>query len=125
MKFTAHKWQSILRDVFLGSIALAILFDQVFLVAHAQPILIFLVIFLFGSIPALRGDSKGGRPSTFARVIMTLLGISFPESYEDNEEGNRPSDSTDGPKHSSSSTPKHSPGPPPAGSSRSSSKSAL
>lgn len=77
------------RDLFLGSVALAILYDQVFEVAAqgktVQPILIFLVIFLFGSIPALRGDNKGNRPSTFARIIMAVMGVQFPETFEENE----------------------------------------
>jgi hypothetical protein len=113
---TRAKLTSLFRNLFLGSLALAIFVDQVFLVATAQPILIFLIIFLLGSIPALRGDGKSGRPSTFARVIMMLLGVQFPESYSENEEhpdGTRPS--TDGP------TP--SPGPSHAGHSASSSKS--
>jgi hypothetical protein len=107
------RWPGLLRDLFLGSLALVILYTQLFLDKPAQPILIFLVIFLFGSIPALRGDNKGNRPSTFARIIMSLMGVQFPENYSENEEGTQPF--ADGP------TP--SPGPSHAGHSASSSKS--
>ena len=121
MKRRRHNWSSILRDLFLGSIALVILYDQVFQVAAkgkaVQPILIFLVIFLFGSIPALRGDGRGGRPSTFARVIMTLLGVTFPQNYDEDEKGSPPSGG------SSADGQKPSPGGRHAGSSQSSSKS--
>lgn len=96
------KWPSLLRDLFLGSLALVILYDQVFLAATAQPILIFLVIFLFGSIPALRGDGKSTRPSTFARIIMMILGIHFPESYDANEKGEEPSGDGPTPSHGAS-----------------------
>jgi hypothetical protein len=81
----------LLRDLFLGGLALAILYDQV-LVAHAaQPILIGLVIFLFGSIKALRGDDRPHEVSTFARLVMAMLGVELPSSYKDNEEGHGPS----------------------------------
>lgn len=74
----------------MGVLALVILYDQVFVVAAkgkaVQPILIFLVIFLFGSIPALRGNDKRNQPSTFARVVMALMGVSLPTNYEENEE---------------------------------------
>jgi hypothetical protein len=86
---------NLFRDVFLGGLALAILYEQVFEVAAAgkavQPILIFLVIFLFGSIPALRGNSKSNQPSTFARVIMAIMGVSMPSDYAENEESSLPS----------------------------------
>lgn len=84
----------LLRDLFLGSLGLGILYDQV-LVAHAaQPILIFLVIFLFGSIKALRGDDRPpGQYSPFVRIIMKMLGVEFPENFSDNESGTTPSSS--------------------------------
>jgi hypothetical protein len=84
------RWPNLFRDLFLGTLALVILYDQVFVVAASgkavQPILIFLVIFLFGSIPALRGNDKRNQPSTFARVVMALMGVSLPTNYEENEE---------------------------------------
>lgn len=95
-------WRMLLRDLFLGALALAILFDQVLITPHAQPILIGLVIFLFGSIKALRGDDRTHEVSTFARVIMSIMGVELPDSYKDNEEGHTPSapdtpTSSDGP----------------------------
>jgi hypothetical protein len=75
----------------LTVVALVILYDQVFIAPTAQPILIFLVIFLFGSIRFLRGDDKPGQQTPFARIVMKLLGIEMPESYEDNEGGTTPS----------------------------------
>jgi|SRR5208282_3633535 len=98
--------QRLIRDLFLGGLALAILYDQVLVARSAQAILIFLVIFLFGSIPMLRGDSKGNGPTTFARVVLrvvaSLLGVKLPESFLENEE-EPPADlpsSTDGPTQS-------------------------
>jgi hypothetical protein len=93
------RWARLLRDLFLGGLALAILYDQVFLTSHAQSILIFLVIFLFGSIPALRGDQSPGHYSTFARVVMMVLGVAFPENWDEVDEGRTPSQG-DFPTHS-------------------------
>lgn len=103
------------RDLFLGALALVILYDQVFIAPTAQAILIFLVIFLLGSIPALRGDSASGKPSIFARFIMTMLGVEFPSAWTDE-------DAPDG-TSSSDDTPTPSGGSSPAGSGRSSSGS--
>lgn len=87
------RWQSLFRDLFLGAIALTVLYDQVFIAAQAQPLLIFLVLFLFASIPALRGDSKGDQYGPFARFVMMVLGIpSFPRS--ENNDGTASSSDT-------------------------------
>lgn len=100
------RWPGLLRSLFLGSLALAILFDQVVVAPTAQPILIFLVIFLFGCIPALRGDGNSNKPSPFARIIMALLGVSFPASFRENEEHpDGIGSSTDGPTHSHGASP--------------------
>lgn len=88
-----------IRDLFLTGLALAILYQQVFVAAQAQAILIFLVIFLLGSVPVLRGDTKD-RPGVFARFIMSMLGVK--EFYDDSSNdtrskrhGSRPPDSSD------------------------------
>lgn len=73
------------RDLFFGTLATGILVDQVLIVNHAQPILIFLVIFLYGAVPALRSDERPGHHSPFARFIMIILGIPFPEGQDDQE----------------------------------------
>lgn len=86
-----HRWQPLLRDLFLIAVALVVLYDQVFIASKAQALLIFLVIFLFGSVPALRGDSKPGHYSTFARFVMLVLGVHMPDSFEENETGGGPS----------------------------------
>lgn len=72
-------WPIKFRDLFLGTLALIILYDQVFIAKAAQPLLIFLVIFLFASIPALRGDSKDDQYGPFARFVMMALGIEVPQ----------------------------------------------
>jgi hypothetical protein len=72
-------WHITFRDLFLGTLALIILYDQVFIARAAQPLLIFLVIFLFASIPALRGDSKDDQYGPFARFVMMALGIEVPQ----------------------------------------------
>lgn len=71
-------WHIPFRDLFLGTLALIILYDQVFVARAAQPLLIFLVIFLFASIPALRGDKKDDQYGPFARFVMMALGIEVP-----------------------------------------------
>lgn len=71
-------WHIPFRDLFLGALALVILYDQVFIAKAAQPLLIFLVVFLFASIPALRGDSKDDEFGPFARFVMMMLGIDVP-----------------------------------------------
>lgn len=86
-----HRWQALLRDLFLITVALVVLYDQVFIASKAQALLIFLVIFLFGSVPAIRGDSKPGHYSSFARIVMLVLGVYMPESFEENEVGGGPS----------------------------------
>ena len=83
------------RDLFLGTLALVVLYDQVFVAAKAQPILIFLVIFLFGCIPALRGDRKQeGEYGPFVRIIMSLLGVKLPQNFQEGTE----SDQVSGPE---------------------------
>lgn len=86
------RWQGLLRDLFLIAVALVVLYDQVFVASKAQALLIFLVIFLFGSVKALRSDDKPGHYSTFARLVMLALGVHMPESFEENEVGGGPSD---------------------------------
>lgn len=81
------KAREILRDLFLGGLALAILYDQVLVARTAQPILIFLVIFLFGCIPFLRGDRKEGEYGPFVRIIMSLLGVRLPGNFQEAESG--------------------------------------
>jgi hypothetical protein len=80
-------WPITFRDLFLGSLALVILYDQVFIARAAQPLLIFLVIFLFASIPALRGDSKDDQYGPFARFVMMALGIEVPQPPEGRNHG--------------------------------------
>lgn len=85
----SQKWTQRLRDLFLGGLALFILWTQLPLDGHkeAQPILIFLVIFLFGCIPALRGDNKQeGGYSPFVKIIMAILGVKLPENFKGAEE---------------------------------------
>lgn len=93
-----HRWRPLLRDAFLIVLALVILYDQVFIARSAQAILIFLVIFLFGSVPALRGDAKPGEYGTFARFVMFMLGVELPEEHE-HRDYDGPLD-TDGPTSS-------------------------
>jgi hypothetical protein len=62
------------RDIFLVSLALVILYDQVFIARAAQPLLIFLVIFLFASVPALQGDTTEGE-SLFQKFVLRAMGI--------------------------------------------------
>lgn len=108
------KWHVHFRDLFLGALALVILYDQVFIATAAQPILIFLVVFLLGSIPALRGDNQSGRPSVFARLIMNLLGVEYPSQWTDqdgtdsSDAGQTPSDghAPEAAQRSSSQSPK-------------------
>ncbi len=98
------KWPVHFRDLFLGALALIILYDQVFVAHTAQAILIFLVVFLLGSIPALRGDSSSGKPSVFARFIMAMLGVEYPSGWTDEDQGG--TDSSDaGPTHSGGHAP--------------------
>lgn len=74
-----HQWWKLtFRDIFLGGLALAILYDQVLVAAAAQPILVGLIVFLLGSIPALRGDRKQGEYGPFARVVMLMMGVKLP-----------------------------------------------
>ena len=73
------KLPSILRDLFFGVMAVAIIVDQVFIAGAAQPILVFLAMFFLGCIPALRGDKKDGQISFLARFFMQLLGVPVPE----------------------------------------------
>lgn len=80
-------WHIPFRDLFLGTLALIILYDQVFIARAAQPLLIFLVIFLFASIPALRGDSKDDQYGPFARFVMMALGIEVPQPPEERGHG--------------------------------------
>jgi len=96
-----RRWRPLLRDAFLIGLALAILYDQVVIAREAQAILIFLVLFLFGSVPALRGDSKPGEYGTFARFVMFMLGVAVPEKELEEEESDTHSD-TDGPTSSGS-----------------------
>lgn len=83
------RWLPLIRDLFLGGVALFVLWTQLPVDGHgpAQAILIFLVIFLFGSIPALRGDSRPGHYGPFVRIIMAMMGVQFPDSFEDAEDG--------------------------------------
>jgi hypothetical protein len=87
-------WHITFRDLFLGSLALVILYDQVFIARAAQPLLIFLVIFLFASIPALRGDSKDDQYGPFARFVMMALGIEVPQPPEGKGHGTGSSSAT-------------------------------
>lgn len=93
-------WKLTPRDLFLGAIALGILYDQVYVAREAQAILIGLVVFLFGSIPALRGDKEAKEGyGPFARFVLLLLGIKLPSedprdrSNADTPHGDTPSDS--------------------------------
>lgn len=105
-----HRWRQWLRDAFLLALSLIILYDQVFIASTAQPVLIFLVIFLWGCIPALRGDQKPGHYSLFARLVMHLMGITFPENWRDVDDGDMPS----GGDSRTSSGGRQSAGPPPS-----------
>jgi hypothetical protein len=94
------KIRQLIRDLFLTGLALAILYQQVFVAAQAQAILIFLVIFLLGSVPVLRGDTKD-EPGVFARFIMSMLGV-HPDGYDSSSDdthsrhrGSRRQDSSD------------------------------
>jgi hypothetical protein len=66
-------------------LALAVFYQQVFVAAKIQPLGIFLIIFLLGSVPALRSDNRPGH-GIFARFILMSLGIPFPEEDEDSSE---------------------------------------
>jgi hypothetical protein len=59
----------------------------------AQPLLIFLVLFLWASIPLLRGDSKDGQ-SLLQRFVLKMMGIEIPDSDEPNRDGTKSSDDT-------------------------------
>jgi hypothetical protein len=87
-------WHIPFRDLFLGTLALIILYDQVFIAKAAQPLLVFLVIFLFASIPALRGDSKDDQYGPFARFVMMALGIEVPQPPEGKDHGTDSSSAT-------------------------------
>ena len=82
-----NRRQQLIRDFLLVCLALFILWTQLPLDRHgpAQPILIFLVIFLFGCVPFLRGDQKGNKYGPFVRIIMSLLGVQLPENFQDSE----------------------------------------
>jgi len=77
VKSLFKKLKHSLRDIFLGTLATFIILDQTPALGtkHAQSLLIFLAIFLYGCIPALRSDSKEAI-GPFARFIMALMGIS-------------------------------------------------
>jgi hypothetical protein len=63
----------LLRDAFFILTGTAVLGDQVFFVPSAQPVLVFLGIFLLGCAPALHVDeSAGGNP--WVRLFLSLLG---------------------------------------------------
>ena len=76
---------TILRELFFLVLALAILYNQVFMEPTAQPILIFTAIFFLGSIPALRGD-KSEQPNPFVRLFLAMLGVATSALKEENEE---------------------------------------
>lgn len=81
-------WQRWLREAFLFLLGAAILYDQVLVAHEAQMVLIVLVLFLWGCIPALRGDAKPGKLGPFARIVMLLMGIPA-ESLEAYSESQR------------------------------------
>lgn len=89
----SRRKRDLLRDLFLGALALIMLYDQVFIAPHAQAILIFTALFLLGSIPALRGDDQKHRYGPFARLVMMALGIPFPTDFQELEEDGIPSGS--------------------------------
>lgn len=91
--FRKLSYRTLFRDIFLGTIALVILYDQVFIAAHAQPLLIFVVFFLFASIPALRGD-QSTQPSMFARFVMYVLGIQSPNLPDEHNSSTRSQNDT-------------------------------
>jgi hypothetical protein len=85
------RWPGLFRDLFLGTVALVILYQQVFIATAAQPLLIFLVIFLFASIPALRGDTKDGL-SLLQTFVLKAMGVELP--LPENQDGTKSSDDT-------------------------------
>jgi hypothetical protein len=89
------------RDVFFTTLALIILYQQVFVATAAQPLLIFLVIFLFACIPALRGDGKDG-DSLLQRFVLNAMGIR-PPSEDDRPSFTGSSSDTPTPSESRSS----------------------
>src|ERR1700677_983032 len=72
------RWSGWFRNLFFLASATAILVDQAFIMPTAQPILVFLGIFLLGCVPALKGDkSEGVNP--IVRLIMSMMGVPLPE----------------------------------------------
>lgn len=64
-----------LRDAFFITAGVSVLGDQVFFVRSAQPVLVFLGIFLLGCAPALHVDeSPGGNP--WIKLLFSMLGDS-------------------------------------------------
>jgi hypothetical protein len=62
-----------LRDAFFITSGVAVLGDQVFFVPSAQPVLVFLGIFLLGCAPALHVDERpGGNP--WIKLLLSMLG---------------------------------------------------
>lgn len=85
------RWAELLRDLFLGGLATAILYQEVWVAPEAQPILIFLVIFLYGCIPFLRGDKrKQGEYSPFVRLVMMFMGVKLPQNFKEADEDDDP-----------------------------------
>lgn len=60
------------RDIFFISTGVAVLGDQTFFVPSAQPVLVFLGLFLLGCAPALHVDDSSGSP--WIKLLLGMLG---------------------------------------------------
>jgi hypothetical protein len=81
MKAFLHRHKIKFRDFFFITVELVILWTQLPVDHHgpAQPLLIFLVIFLWAAAPLLRGDSKEGMNSV-QRFALKMIGGEMDEN---------------------------------------------
>jgi hypothetical protein len=86
-----HNHRIKFRDFFFITVGLGILWTQLPVDHHgpAQPLLIFLVIFLWAAAPLLRGDSKEGL-NPIQKFALKIMGIDL----EENQDGTKSSGNT-------------------------------
>jgi hypothetical protein len=84
---------AIFRDGLLLALGVGILVWQAFLVVSAQPILIFLGLFLIFSVPFMRGDKKDGT-NPFVRLILGMLGVPLPDQDSSDDSRTNTTDSS-------------------------------
>jgi hypothetical protein len=92
MKKFLLRFRLAFRELVPLILAVAVFYQQVFVAKSIQPLGVFLIIFLLGSVPALRSDNQKRSFSPFARFVLLALGITLPEPPDSEEEEEDPKD---------------------------------